>query len=167
MSLQMDLPEVAWYLLQCKPRQDLRALEHLDRQGFECLCPTLRVETVKAGKLKQLVQPIFPGYLFVRLHAQDNWTALRSTRGVSRIVGFSGQPCRVPNHIIEHLMQRGASSPELPALIPGDRVQVKLGPHAELEAIFLAMDGDERVTLLLNILNREQQVRVSLAQVTA
>jgi hypothetical protein len=25
-----------WYLVQCRARQDERALEHLQRQGFEC-----------------------------------------------------------------------------------------------------------------------------------
>lgn len=167
MNPPMELPEIAWYLVHCKPRQEGRAREHLDRQGFECFYPTLWVETLKAGKVNRRMQPIFPGYLFIHLRAQDNWTALRSTRGVSRVVSFCGQPCRVHDAIIEHLMQRCAGTAERTALNPGDKVQVKVGPYAEMEAIFLVMDGDERVTLLLNILNREQQIRVPLSYVTA
>lgn len=167
MNPQMDLPDVAWYLVQCKSRQDGRAWEHLLRQGFDCFCPTMSCETIKGGRIKRLTQPMFPGYLFIHLHAQDNWTALRSTRGVSRIVSFSGQPCRVPDDIIGHLMQRCAIATELTALNPGDKVQVKVGPYAEMDAIFLAMDGEERVMLLLKILNREQQVRIPLSHLVA
>lgn len=167
MNRQMDLPDVAWYLVQCKSRQDERAQEHLLRQGFDCFCPAMSCETIKGGRIKRLTPPMFPGYLFIHLHAQDNWTALRATRGVSRIVSFSGQPCRVPDDIIGHLMQRCAIATVFTALNPGDKVQVKVGPDAEMAAIFLAMDGEERVMLLLNILNREQQVRVPLSHLVA
>lgn len=159
----MELPDVAWYLVRCKSRQDQRAREHLHRQGFACFCPTINLETIKGGKIKQITQPMFPGYLFVHLHAQDNWTALRSTRGVNSIVSFSSQPCRVPDDIIEQLKQRCSIVTEVAALNPGDKVHVKVGPYAQMDAIFLAMDGGERVMLLLNILNREQPVRVLLS----
>lgn len=167
MNPQMDLPDVAWYLVQCKSRQDERAREHLHRQGFACFCPTMSCETIKGGRIKRLTQPMFPGYLFIHLHAQDNWTALRSTRGVSRIVSFANQPCRVADDIIGLLMQRCAIATVFTALNPGDKVQIKLGLYAEMDAIFLAMDGEERVMLLLKILNREQQVRVPLSHLVA
>ncbi|MBT8768534.1 transcription/translation regulatory transformer protein RfaH [Metapseudomonas boanensis] len=167
MNSKMKIPEFAWYLVQCKTRQDERAREHLLRQGFGCFCPTMDVETIKRGKLRRLCQPMFPGYLFIHLHAQDNWTALRSTRGVSRIVSFAGQPCRVSDEIIRHLMQRCATAAETAVLSPGDKVHVKVGPYAEMDAIFLSIDGEERVMLLLNILNREQQVRVPLSHLVA
>lgn len=120
-------------------------------------------ETIKGGRFKQLTQPMFPGYLFVHLHAQDNWTALRATRGVSKVVSFSGQPCRVPDDIIGHLVQRCAIATVFKAFNPGDKVQVKVSSDAEMSAIFLAVDGEERVMLLLNILNRQQQIRVPLS----
>lgn len=167
MNWPMERSDIAWYLVQCKPRQEGRAQEHLDRQGFECFYPTTWVATLKAGKVNKRMQPLFPSYLFIRLGSQDNWTALRSTRGVSRVVSFAGQPCRVHDAIIEHLIQRCTDTAGGSALNPGDKIQVKVGPYAEMEAIFLAMDGDERVMLLLNMLNREQQVRVPLSQVTA
>ena len=161
------LPDIAWYLVQCKARQDERAQEHLLRQGFDCFCPTLNVESLKGGRLKRLCQPMFPGYLFVHFRAQDNWTALRSTRGVTRVVSFSGTPSQVPDSIVEHLRLRCIESGECAALNAGDRVQVRVGPYAEMDAIFLAMDGEQRVMLLLNILNRQQQVSIPLSHLVA
>lgn len=162
---QTELPAKAWYLLQCKPRQDARAQEHLGRQGFECFAPMISVESIRAGKLKQQLQPLFPGYIFICMGAEESWLSLRSTRGVHRVVAFCGQPCQVRDSIVDHLKQRCAAITHAPALSPGDRVQIRVGEFAEMEAIFLAMDGQERVMLLLNLLNREQQIQVGLAAV--
>ncbi|MCY1281425.1 Transcription antitermination protein RfaH [compost metagenome] len=167
MNKHVLLPEIAWYLVQCKARQDERAQEHLLRQGFDCFCPTLSVECLKGGRLRQLTQPMFPGYLFVHFRAQDNWTALRSTRGVTRVVSFSGSPSRVPDSIVEHLKLRCAREDHCAAFNPGDKVQVRVGPYAEMDAIFLAMDGEQRVMLLLNILNRQQQVSIPISHLVA
>ncbi|WP_150301460.1 transcription termination/antitermination NusG family protein [Pseudomonas profundi] len=91
MNNHREMPEVAWYLLQRKPRQVGRAGEHRAHQGFECLEPSLRVDELHAGKVKRIAQPMFPGYLFARIKAQDNWTALPLTRCVSRVLNTRGQ----------------------------------------------------------------------------
>jgi transcriptional antiterminator RfaH len=158
-----ELPAKAWYLLQCKARQDRRAQEHLMRQGFECFAPSFTTQTIRAGKLRELEQPLFPSYVFIHMGAQDSWLSLRSTRGVNRVVAFCGQPCRVQDAIVDHLKQRCAAMGPKAALAPGDRVQVRIGECADVDAIFLSMDGEQRVMLLLNILNREQQIQVRLA----
>ncbi|BAU75932.1 transcription/translation regulatory transformer protein RfaH [Metapseudomonas furukawaii] len=167
MDKNILLPEIAWYLVQCKARQDERAQEHLQRQGFDCFCPVLSVESLKGGRLRRLIQPLFPGYLFVHLRAQDNWAALRSTRGVARVVSFSGAPSRVPDAVVEHLMSRCERPDHRAAFNPGDKVQVQVGPFAEMDALFLAMDGEQRVILLLNILNRQQQVSIPVSHLVA
>ena len=166
MTDQMDLPEVAWYLLQCKPRQDSRACEHLTRQGFECFNPSIFTQSLKGGSIKRKMQPLFPGYIFVRVRAEDSWTSLQSTRGITRIVAFCGKPCRVNDAIISHLRERCANAQGSSALTPGDRIHVKVGPYTELDAVFISMDGEERVMLLLNVLNRQQVVKVPLSHIS-
>ncbi len=161
----MGSPAKLWYLLQCKPRQDARALEHLERQGFECYAPVCSVQTVSSGKLRIKEQPLFPGYVFIRMGEEDSWLALRSTRGVNRVVAFCGQPCQVQDSIIDHLKHRCATADMQRKLSPGARVNVQIGEFADMEAIFLSMDGGERVMLLLNVLNRQQRVQVRLAHV--
>lgn len=165
MDSEKGLPAKRWYLLQCKPRQDARALDHLERQGFECYAPVSRVESISTGKLRVKEQRLFPGYVFIRIDADDSWLALRSTRGVSRVVGFCGQPCQVDDVIVEHLKRRCATADVRHAFTSGDRVHVQLGEFADMEAIFLSMDGEERVMLLLNVLNRQHRVHVPLTHV--
>jgi len=166
MNNQRELADAAWYLLQCKPRQDARANEHLGRQGFECFHPTMHVESARRGRLTARSQPLFPGYLFIRIPVTANWTCLHSTRGVSRVVGFAGRPCKVEDELIVHLKRRCEKMAQRKIFNPGV-VHVQVGPYAELDAVFMSMDGDERVTLLLNVLNRQQPVRVPLTHCRA
>lgn len=157
--------QAAWYLVQCKPRQDDRAQEHLERQGYQCFRPLHQYECIVRGRRQVNIQSLFPGYLFIALAADANWAPLRSTRGVSRVVGFGGMPAEVDIRLICQLQRRSAQEPT-PVLRTGQSVRIFEGGYAELDAIFLAMDGDERVVLLLNLLNRQQQISVPLASIT-
>ena len=155
-----------WYLLQCKPRQDARAVENLQRQGYACFRPLLQREKLTGGRLRKVEESLFPGYLFIQLDAQGNWAPLRSTRGVSRLVVFSGYPLAVPAGLIEQLRERSQQTitePAMPVLVAGEKVRITDGPFAELEAIFHSMDGLQRAVLLLNMLNRQQKIHLPLS----
>lgn len=147
-----------WYVIQCKPRQDLRALENLQRQGYSCYLPTLNVEKLRCGRKLDVPEALFPGYLFIQLDTiRDNWSPIRSTRGVSQIVRVRDQPLPVRNEIVESIRQRlEGKELRVPCFRPGERVLITEGCFAQLVAIFVANDGAERVTLLLSILHREQ-----------
>src|SRR5580704_7010275 len=82
-----------WYLVQCRARQDERALENLQRQGFECYHPVYESERIQRGRKHLTSVALFPGYLFVRLDpVNDNWLPIRSTRGVIQVVRFNEFP---------------------------------------------------------------------------
>jgi len=156
-----------WYVIQCKPHQECRAFENLERQGFSCYLPTLSVEELRHGCRREIQEPLFPGYLFIDLDEfRDNWQPIRSTRGVIRIVRFNQYPIPVQNEIIEVIRQRLAiNQPRITNLQPGERVRITDGCFADVEAIFVANDGNERVTLLMNILHREQTLSFPAATV--
>lgn len=147
-----------WYLIQTKPRQEARAEENLRRQCFDCYRPHKPRDSAN-GKADE---PLFPGYLFIRLDRHlDNWYPIRSTRGVARVVSFGGEPTPVRDELIEQLRQRVATSAvEKSQFQPGERVHLLGGSFNELEAIFVSSDGGERSVILLNLLQREQKIRV-------
>jgi transcriptional antiterminator RfaH len=155
-----------WYLIQCKPRQDARALENLQRQGFECYFPTLSVEKLRHGRKVAAIEALFPGYLFIQLRVgKDNWAPIRSTRGVNQMVRVRDQPVPVPAEIIDGIRQRLATQQPRPYLRPGERVLITDGCFSQLEAVFIANEGEHRVTLLLNILQQEHTLSFPVASV--
>lgn len=159
--------QLRWYLVQCKAHEDSRALENLERQGFDCYRPARPVVRCREGRKLTAVEPLFPGYLFIHLdRVKDNWAPIRSTRGVSQIVRFNEYPLPVPDRIIEGIRARLAGPVvEEPYLKPGERVRITEGAFSQLEAIFVAHEGDQRVVLLLNILQKDQALSFPLQSV--
>jgi transcriptional antiterminator RfaH len=156
-----------WYLIRCKPRQDQRALENLERQAYQCFQATRAVERVRDGRKKIAVEPLFPGYIFIRLdRVSDNWQPICSTRGVNQIVRFNEHPLPVQDDVIDEIRSSSyRSATGEPYLASGDRVRIVGGAFSEIEAIFVASDGNERVTLLLNILHSDHALSFPLQYV--
>lgn len=155
----------AWYLIQCKANQDERAENNLVRQGYICFRPKHWRERVLRGQRKRVCESLFPSYLFIQLGADDHWGSLRSTRGVLRVVGFGGKPLPVCDALIERFYERDNEATVAPSLTCGEALRITEGPFVELKAIFLAMEGNERVLLLMNFLQREQKISVPVTSV--
>ena len=152
-----------WYLVQCKPRQEARAEQNLRNQYFPCYYPQHSVEKIRHGKRVVLQEPLFPGYLFINLcKLNDNWHSIRSTRGVLRMVSFANEPMPVPDDVIEKLQARLCSIRDQPLYKEGAPVTLIEGPFKDLNAVFCKADGEERAIILLNVLNRQQRLKVPL-----
>ena len=155
-----------WYLVQCKPRQDERAEENLARQGYECSRPSCRREKLVRGQLQCVQESLFPGYLFIRMPQGANWAPLRSTRGVARVVAFGGRPLAVSHELVAQLQVR-AETHIISTFNTGDKVTILDQGFAGIESIFMTMDGEERVILLINLMNRQQQISLPLASIAS
>ncbi|MEY3490244.1 MAG: transcription antitermination protein RfaH, partial [Pseudomonadota bacterium] len=122
------ISEMQWYVVHTKPRQEQRALENLQRQGFKAWLPTIEVEKLRRGKLTRVIEPMFSRYLFIQLDTtQSNWSPIRSTLGVSKLVSFGNVPAVVPDPLIQALQQADGSQREY-LLKEGDAVQFVSGP---------------------------------------
>lgn len=154
-----------WYLLQCKPQQTARAQWHLEHQGFDCYAPLHPAKRIAKGKVEIRSEALFPGYLFISLDAESNWQAVRCTRGVSKVVSFNGMPHPVPDALIAALRQRLASPTEpAPLFRAGERVVITEGCFKHVEAIVKSVRADERVVVLMTILQTQQALEMTPAQ---
>jgi transcriptional antiterminator RfaH len=147
-----------WYAIHSKPRQEERALENLQRQGFEAWLPLLTVEKVLRSKLVQVVEPMFSRYLFIRLDTeQTNWSPIRSTLGVSKLVSFGNRPAVVADELIEALQQLPEQAPQR-LIQPGQQVKIVSGPLRGLEGIYQQADGELRAMVLIELLNKQHRI---------
>lgn len=155
-----------WYLLQIKSQQHNRAQENLQNQGFEFYLPMHTVKKIYRRQYISREEPLFPGYVFVKLGNTSNWRAVQATKGVTRIVSFNGKPQPVDDELIAGLQQRfdpAQQTPQSP-FKPGDKVVITEGCFKHIEAIVKAVTPDERIVVLLNILNSQQAVTIDPAQ---
>tara|TARA_R110002020_G_scaffold276833_2_gene492133 strand:+ start:2516 stop:3031 length:516 start_codon:yes stop_codon:yes gene_type:complete len=152
-----------WYCVHTKPRAEAQALEHLRRQGFECLLPRLRRTTLRNGPRHTGVEALFPRYLFLRADAETTSLApVRSTKGAVGLVRTAGLPATVPDDFLERLRAdaNGEGLITLPErrLLPGERVTITEGPLAGLDGIYTQAQGEQRALVLLEILGGAQSV---------
>jgi transcriptional antiterminator RfaH len=162
---------MSWYLIHSKPRQEKVALENLERQGYPCYLPTLRLEKLRRGAVVVSDEPLFSRYLFVQLDTDGSarsWTPIHSTRGVSRLVRFGLEPARVDDALVAFLRQQWAQTGEVKRLFePGQRVQVTEGAFAGFEGIFQVEGGEARAMVLIELLSRPVRLPVAAAQLRA
>jgi transcription elongation factor/antiterminator RfaH len=158
-----------WYVVHTKPRQEDVALENLERQGYSCYLPRLRIQKPAARKLALIDEPMFPRYLFIAvndLFVSKGSSPIRSTRGVSGLVRFGSDPAQIRFELLNAIFVREQvqhQKPEQP-FKPGDHVTFTSGPLAGIESIYEAANGEERSMVLLRLLNRPVKLQVDTAQ---
>jgi transcriptional antiterminator RfaH len=156
--------EMQWFLLQTKVKQEQRAAENLERQDVASFCPMIRVDKISRGRRSEVLDVLFPGYLFVQLgESSVSTTAVRSTRGVSHFVTSAGAPIKVPQGLVEQLRQRvTADADVVMSQLPksGAKMQVIDGPFKGLNAVFTEPDGNNRAIVMVTLLS--QQLKTSM-----
>ena len=147
-----------WYLIKTKPRQENTAIINLRNQEYTSYCPIVKINN------KNVV--LFPGYIFIYLDKKnENWSSVRSTKGVLNFVRFGLNFAEVPNQVIEYIKANQSASEEklkhINKFKPGDKVQITDGVFKNYIAIFKSFKPDERVILLMNLLGQQQKIIIN------
>jgi transcription antitermination factor NusG len=165
----MNPLNVAWYALQVRSRKENYVASQIMSQGYECLLPTYKSIRKWSDRVKELEQPLFPGYLFCRFDFQQR-RPLVTTPGVLQIVGSGRTAIAVPEEEIRALQM--AVSSELPKqpwpyLEVGQKVRVNYGTLTGLEGILVNLKGNHRVVVSVTLLQRSVAMEVETSWLTA
>ena len=137
---------------------------HLQNQDIPCFYPKVRVEKIRGGKRVQVLEPLFPGYIFIDMSPTNPvWAKLRSTRGVMRIVSFAYKPAVVPPEVIQQIRLGLDKVAAVGGIRPGQKVELLEGPFKGIEAVFEAYEGEERAVVLISFMQKVQRVKVPVA----
>ena len=158
--------EGAWYVVATRLRQESVARDHLTRQGYSVLLPEISLKKRRQTRWVAVVEPLFPGYLFVQItFGQDDTAPIRSTRGCRDLVRFGKHYPPVATMVLEALMDQAASVTEGgPLFTAGEAVRIENGPFAGLTAVFDMPKGDDRAQVLIEMLGKAQQLVVDSDQ---
>jgi transcriptional antiterminator RfaH len=154
-----------WYVARSHPHKEAYAAENLRNQGFQPFVPRIRKTVRHARRMRTVMAPLFPRYLFVSMDlARDRWRSVRGTFGVASLVMAGERPQPVPSGIVEHLIANSAPTGEIdlrPELTEGQQVRVTTGPLAEKIGRLVRLDDVGRVSVLLEILGSEREVEMA------
>jgi transcriptional antiterminator NusG len=143
---------------------------NMEEKIFEVVIPMEEVVEFKSGK-KQLVQrKVFPGYLLVRMHLDDDsWYVVRNTPGVTGFVGSGAKPTPLSSREVSRILEtKPAERPRARVEFEvGESITVVSGPFANLPGSINEINVDQqKLKVLVSIFGRETPVELSFDQVT-
>jgi transcription termination/antitermination protein NusG len=172
-----------WYILKVQSNRErsiAEALERkikiegLDRFFDQVIVPTEKVTEFKGGKKKVVERKLYPGYIVVHMHINDDtWFAVRETSGVGDFTGAGGKPTPMLQHEVARIIQteeeETSESPKLDIrFASGDKVKVKEGNFENFEGEVNTIDeASGRVTVMINIFGRSTPVELEYWQIEA
>lgn len=157
--------KAAWYALQVRSRKESYVASQIQSHGFECLLPTYKSIRKWSDRMKEVEQPLFPGYLFCRFDFQSRRPVI-TTPGVIQVVSCGRVATPLSDEEIQALqlaVSSGVAKQPWPYLQVGQRVRVNYGTLTGLEGILVTVKGNHRVVLSVTLLQRSVAMEVEAA----
>jgi transcriptional antiterminator RfaH len=156
-----------WYAIYTKPKAEDAVSRKLRQAGIEVYNPRLRVKKYLQNQYRQVIEPLFPCYLFAQFEPDKYLWIITYTRGVKRVLGSKTEPWPVAEEVIDFIRSHekdGLIIRQCDDIRDGDSVKIAEGPLAGLTGIFKQIiKGTERVILLLNAIEYQARVIVERA----
>jgi transcriptional antiterminator RfaH len=160
----------AWVVVNTHPHRERIAIDNLWRQDFVAYCPMILRRLRTPRQPKDVLRPLFPGYVFVRVSQRaDQWRPILSTYGVRKLVRFGDTVSFLDHRFIDSLRARemdGAiMKPDSPYAV-GQEVRMAGGPFDGLVARILEIREKDRLVVLMDLLNQSVRATVTERQIT-
>jgi len=151
-----------WFALRVKSRCEKAVAAAARSKGFQEFLPLYKCRHRWSDRSKLIDEPLFPGYVFCRIHAEDRFSLLTIPR-VMHLVGIGNTPAALDDEEISAI--RGALRAQVavepwPFLEAGERVQLSSGPLVGLEGFLVEAERQHRLVLGLSILKQSIAVEI-------
>ncbi|MFC4652912.1 transcription termination/antitermination protein NusG [Lactococcus nasutitermitis] len=168
-----------WFVIQTysgyenKVKQDLLDRAELYNMADKILRVEIPTETIRTevnGKMKDIEENLFPGYVLVEMNMTDEaWFIVRNTPNVTGFVGSHGNRSKptplFEEEINEILVGMGKMVRQIDfEIFVGKRVRIVDGAFSGFEAPITEINGD-KVKLTVDMFGRETPVELDLHQI--
>lgn len=173
-----------WYILKVQSNRERTssealkrkvAIEGIDHLFGDIIVPTEKVTEFKNGKKKTVERKIWPGYIAVRMHVNDDtWFAIRETAGIGDFTGASGKPIPMSPDDVQKILPKEeaeeGSDEDIPKLnikfAEGDKVKVTDGNFENFEGDVDSIDHQSgKVSVMISIFGRSTPVELEYWQI--
>ena len=155
-----------WFAVQTKARHEKKVNSEVREKGINSFLPLHRERRRWSDRSQWVEVPLFSRYLFVRVSAsEDSRIRVLQTAGVLQFVGGHGRGTPIPDEQIESL--QAIVSNRIPAtpqefLRRGERVRIRGGGALNgLEGILVAVKGDRKLVVSVDIIQRSLAIQLS------
>lgn len=161
-----------------KVKQNLEARissMNMEERILEVVIPMEDVVEFRNGKKVVVPKKMFPGYLLVRCHLDDDsWYVVRNTPGVTGFVGQGAKPTSLPRRDVENFLKvdKGEEAEPTRKGRPrleyemGETVRIKEGPFADFSGEIREINEDQlKVKVEVDIFGRPTPVELEFSQI--
>lgn len=125
-----------WYAVWTRNQCEQKVEDQLGRKSFQVFLPRVRVPSRRRDRHRILVQPLFPGYLFLRFApSRESYIRVASTDGVVRVLGDGWDRLSPVGEeqvdAVRRVVSVGGAGP-VPWVTTGEPVRIVAGPLAGL-----------------------------------
>jgi len=162
-------PAELWYALHVRSHCEKVVQAALQARGYAEYLPLYRKLSRWSDRMRQLVVPLFPGYVFCRFDINHRLPVL-TIPGVAHIVGNGTRAEPIEDeelHGIKRMVASGFPITASPLIRAGQIVVVERGPLSGLEGLLLRIKGRDKLTVSLTLLQRSVAVEIDRSDVRA
>lgn len=158
-ALRVEQP---WYALRVKARHENFVAASLRNRGYVAFLPQYTSTRRWSDRIRELEQPLFPGYLFCRFEYNHRLPVL-TTPGVMNVVGLGRLPHPVDDGemaALQSVVKSGLLLQPWPFLKVGQRVTIQDGPLRNVEGIVTALRDSHQLIVSITLLQRSVAVSI-------
>jgi transcription antitermination factor NusG len=160
-----------WFALQVKSRWEGSTAQFLSGKGYETFLPQYLLRKSWSGKRREVMAPLFPGYIFCQFDAQKRLPIL-VTPGVVAVVGRGRIPVPVEDSeiaAIQTVVSSGFHAEPWPYLEIGQKIRIEdesLNSSLNgLEGILINFKGRQRIVVSVSLLRRSVALEIDRSRV--
>jgi transcriptional antiterminator RfaH len=160
--------EQNWYVAYTCSRHEKSLAEQCEQRGITTFLPLYAVQRHWKKRRAEVLLPLFPSYVFVRMALAERFRVL-SLPGMVSLVSIRGVPAVVPDAQIEPLRKAVTLGRAEPCvyLQSGKRVRVTSGPLLGLEGTVQEIKNKVHVVISFECMNRSVLISLDATEVEA
>ena len=174
------MEKTRWYVLHAYSGYEKKVADSIIEQAGklgisdqieEVSVPTQNITEVKRGVRVNLERKIFPGYILIKMHLnEDTWHIIKTTPKLSGFLGTKGKPIPISNAEAKRITQQVIDGVEksIPKVMYdiGEQVKVIDGPFASFNGEIEQIDEEKsRLRVAVSIFGRSTPVDLEYSQV--
>lgn len=158
-----------WFVMQTKPRNEALVNKQILYKQIKSYLPQVEKIRIWSDRKKKVLEPLFPGYVFVYANEDERQTAISGTAGAVRYIYYEGRPAVVSPREIklieDSLREPEKVSIEQKRIEKGDEIMVTHGIFKGMKGRVQEFRGNFKLTVNLEELSYSFSIILSLGEV--
>lgn len=137
-----------WYAVYTRPRWEKKVASLLLEKGIENYCPINKVTRQWSDRKKVVLEPVFKGYVFVRLEENKKWD-VKQIVGILNFVYWLGKPAKIRDEEIDtirmFLNEFNDVQVEAKGVVVSSEVRIKQGVMMNYHGVVVEVLGSRAI----------------------